>query len=397
VQILIVTSADETVGGVPYVIGNLARHLQKRGHEIIFLYSGTSLSFKRKTTQWGFTGFSLNLQVPFGERHPIISLPLFAFRFPVALVQLIRFIHKHRIQVINVHYPAECFFYFALCREILPIKLITSVHGADLLPGGRPRPFYPKTIELLLRASDRIVTPSNAHGQDIGRIFPQLRNKIACVHNGVDLTEFENVLRDSADSNRSPYILCVAMHNEKKGIDVLLRAFALVRNHKPELRLVLAGDGPLRPRLEDLARSLGIADKVEFLGRQGRIEVAELLRKCDVFVLPSRSEPFGVVLVEAMACRKPIVATTVGGIPEIIENRKNGILVRPDDHNALADALLNVLNDTTLRRDLAESGHATLQKRFRIEHTGSAYEKLFDSLLVDQKQKNLRSELQKSV
>jgi glycosyltransferase involved in cell wall biosynthesis len=108
----------------------------------------------------------------------------------------------------------------------------------------------------------------------------------------------------------------------------------------------------------------------------------DLLQGCQVFVLPSRSEPFGIVLVEAMACKKPVVSTTAGGIPEIIENQKNGILVEPDDYNALADALLKVLKDVNLRRDLGENGHATLRKRFRIEHTGSAYEALFSDLLV---------------
>src|SRR5262249_36764145 len=153
---------------------------------------------------------------------------------------------------------------------------------------------------------------------------------------------------DSISIQRSPYILCVAMHNEKKGIDVLLRAFALIHDKEPSLKLVLAGDGPLHGQLKDLASALGIANKVEFLGQQGRVQVVNLLHRCEVFVLPSRSEPFGIVLAEAMACKKPIVATTAGGIPEIIENQKNGILVEPDNEKALAEALITVLKDENL-------------------------------------------------
>src|SRR5262249_41773578 len=253
VRILLVTSADETIGGVPYVIGNLARHLNRRGHEVIFLYSGTTLCPRKKITQWGFTGFDLNLQMPFGDRHPIISLPLFLLRFPVGLFQLIRLIQKYRIQIVNIHYPAECFFYFAICRRILPIRLITSVHGADLFPDGMPRATYPKTIKVLLGSSDRIVAPSNAYREDVASVFPQLRGKIICIHNGVDLAEIGNRSCDSPSINRPPYILCVAMHNEKKGIDVLLHAFAQIQDKEPKLRLVLAGDGPLRSRFEDLA------------------------------------------------------------------------------------------------------------------------------------------------
>src|SRR5215831_2894593 len=277
VRILLVTSVDETTGGVPYVIGNLARHLNRRGHEVIFLYSGTTLCPRKKITQWGFTGFDLNLQMPSGDRHPIISLPLFLLRFPVGLFQLIRLIQKYRIQIVNVHYPAECFFYLAICRRILPISLITTVHGADLFPDGIPRAAYPKAIKWLLDLSDRIVAPSRAYADDVSRVFPQLRDKIVSIHNGVDLAELANRSCDSVSIQRPPYILCVAMHNEKKGIDVLLRAFALIHDKEPSLKLVLAGDGPLHGHLKQLAAALGIGDKVVFLGRQGRAQVANLL------------------------------------------------------------------------------------------------------------------------
>jgi glycosyltransferase involved in cell wall biosynthesis len=381
VRILLVTSADETIGGVPYVIGNLARHLNRRGHEVIFLYSGTTLCPRKKTTQWGFTGFDLNLQMPFGDRHPIISLPLFLLRFPVGLFQLIRLIQKYRIQIVNIHYPGECFFYLAICRRILPIRLITTVHGADLFPDGIPRAAYPKAIKWLLDLSDRIVTSSNAYREDVASVFPQLRGKIVLIHNGVDLAELGNGSCDSASIKRPPYILCVAMHNEKKGLDVLLRAFALIHHKEPSLKLMLVGDGPLRGQLEDLASTLGIAKKVEFLGRQGRTQVADLLHSCEVFVLPSRSEPFGIVLVEAMACKKPIVATTAGGIPEIIENGRNGILVEPDDSNDLAKAIIVLLKDRELRLMLGKDGYETVHTRFSSHNTGLKYETLFADVL----------------
>jgi glycosyltransferase involved in cell wall biosynthesis len=167
------------------------------------------------------------------------------------------------------------------------------------------------------------------------------------------------------------------MHNEKKGIDVLLRAFAQIRDREPQVRLVLAGDGPLRSRLEDLARSLGIGDRVEFLGRQERAQVADLLHGCRVFVLPSRSEPFGIVILEAMACAKPVVATSAGGIPEIIESGKNGILVEPENPKALAEAVMTALKDETLRLEIASNGYLTVQERFCSENTGAAYEAVF--------------------
>ncbi len=386
-RILIVTSGDETIGGVAYMVGNLARQLKDRGHDIIFFHIGNTLFPAHKITRWSFPGFELNLQMPLGERHPIVSLPLFLLRFPVGLFQLIRLIRKYRIEIINIHYPAECFLYFAICRRFLPIKLITSVHGADLFPGGITLAAYPKALKWLLNASDRIVTSSKAFEQDVVRVFPKLKDKMVCIHNGVDFAELMNCSRDSVSIQRPPYILCVAMHNEKKGIDVLLRAFALIQDKDPALTLVLVGDGPLRGELEDLASALGIANKVAFLGRQGRIQVANLLHGCEVFVLPSRSEPFGIVLVEAMACKKPIVATTAGGIPEIIDNQKNGILVEPDDERALAKALVTVLEDENLRNSIAAKGYSTARERFPLDKTGTGYEALFVGLTADQTKK----------
>jgi glycosyltransferase involved in cell wall biosynthesis len=121
---------------------------------------------------------------------------------------------------------------------------------------------------------------------------------------------------------------------------------------------------------------------VTFLGWKGRAQVAELLHGCEVFVLPSRSEPFGIVLLEAMACKKPIIATTVGGIPEIIEDGKTGILVEPDNPDALAKALIALLRNPALRRTIARNGYVTVRERFRCENTGAAYEAAFRNLLA---------------
>ena len=109
--------------------------------------------------------------------------------------------------------------------------------------------------------------------------------------------------------------------------------------------------------------------------------MAKLIQGCEVFVLPSRSEPFGIVLTEAMACKKPVVATTVGGIPEIIKDGTDGILVQSDNPNALAEALLNVLHNQALRLSIANNGYMTVVKKFNSEKTCSSYEALFADLV----------------
>src|SRR4029079_19216509 len=130
-------------------------------------------------------------------------------------------------------------------------------------------------------------------------------------------------------------------------------------------------DGPLRGELEALTRSLGIWERVRFLGRKGRPQVADLMQRCEMFVLPSRAEPFGIVLIEAMACRKPVIATRVGGIPEIIEDGQNGILVEPDNPEKLAEAIIRVLKNRDLQTSLANCGYAVVHERFSSEAMGT--------------------------
>lgn len=385
-RVLLVVSSDEEVGGVPYVVGNLARYLKQRGHDVAFLIPGRATLLRETLTKWGFPGFELNLQMPFGERHPLISLPLFTLRFPIALYQLIRLIHGRRIQVVNPHFPADCFCYLALCRWLVGIRLVTSVHGADVFPGGNPKVRYSWASRCLLRASDLITAPSQAFRRDLLALFPHLDGKTTAIHNGVNLEELRAPSHtDDGQFSFGRYLLCVAAHNEKKGIDTLLRAFKRVHAAHPSVTLVLVGDGPLRTQLEELAASLGIRERVVFLGQRGRADVASLLHGCDVFVLPSRSEPFGIAVIEALACRKPVVSTTAGGIPEIIQSGVNGVLVEPDDAKALADAIARVLASPDLQRLMTDNGDSTVRNRFLSEQTGAAYEEAYSSLCFRQR------------
>src|SRR5262249_36480651 len=155
----------------------------------------------------------------------------------------------------------------------------------------------------------------------------------------------------------------------------------LLLTSDPSLRLVLAGDGPMRGELETLASSLAIRNQIEFLGAKGANDIVCRLLLDKKLVLPSREELFGIVIIEAMSCKKPVVASSVGGIPEIIEHEKNGILVEPENPAALADGLRRVLLNNDLKRALAENGYSSVMERFCFTHTGSAYETAFTSLL----------------
>lgn len=382
-NVLFVAPSDEPFGGVISVVGHLARHFRQCGHNVIFVHPEETDRPRRVTTSWGFQGYRLNLRPPTWAARPIRSRVAFGVYFPLIMYHLVRLLRRHRIQIVNVHFPYDAFVYFALCTRLLRIPLVVSVHGADLFPGGQSIRRYPYSLRLLLRWASRVVAPSRAFLEDCLRVFPQLQPKATFIHNGVDLDELTPAPLPDPPAGATPYLLCIATHNEKKAIDTLLKAFAIIADTEPRLSLFLAGDGPLRGALENLSHALGLDGRVRFLGWQPRPDVLRLLHGCEALVLPSRSEPFGIAVLEAMACQKPVVATAVGGIPEIIENDHSGILVEPDNPAALADALLALFRDGPRRARLATNGYSTVIDRFRWQHTGSAYESLFSNVSAD--------------
>jgi len=295
-RILLVVPQDEEIGGVASAVGNLARYLAGQGHQVFFFHPTSAIRIKRKTTKLGFPGFELRLQMPFGERHTAISLLAFVFLFPIVMCQLIWLIHRYRIQIINIHYPADFFVYFALCRRLLPVALVTSIHGAEVFPDGKPQSRNSRELRPILSSSDWIVAPSKRFQQDFLSVFPQFSAKSMVIHNGINLAEFDGPSAETLSGCQGSYVLCISAYKEQKAIDVLIRAFRLVLDKHPSLRLVLVGRGPLRESLEDLAISLGIQQQIDFLGVKARNEVAGLLRGCKVFVLPSRFETFGIVI-----------------------------------------------------------------------------------------------------
>ena len=193
--------------------------------------------------------------------------------------------------------------------------------------------------------------------------------KIAVVPLGVDTAEFgfaeagEGAKRKLGLAGRT-VILYVGRLDPVKGMDVLLRAFASVSKTRPETVLVIKGTGTLGPSLMELSKRLGISDSTKFISDWPRADLPELYAACDVFVLPSVREAFGLVGLEAMSTGRAVVASRVGGIQDFVVPGETGLLARPGDPVALADALAAVLDDDELRRRMGRRGRELAEKEF---------------------------------
>jgi glycosyltransferase involved in cell wall biosynthesis len=234
--------------------------------------------------------------------------------------------------------------------------------------------------------TDRTITISDALRSFHLRQSGVDQSRVTTIHYGYD--PLPAAAPDPGDARRElglpedvPVILAVGRLVEQKGHDVLLRAVPLMRRTPAEPHVAIVGEGDRRTALAALARDLGIATRVHLMGWRG--DVPRLMRAATLLAHPARWEGFGLVLLEAMAARLPIVATAVSAIPEIVETDQSGVVVPPDDPPALAQALDRLLGDPPLCARLADRAHRRLTAQFSPVRMVRAHEELYDAAMRD--------------
>lgn len=258
------------------------------------------------------------------------------------------------------------------------VNLVAVTPGAWRVDGGSPVVWAARDIADRVTRSrvGRFVAVSHSVARTLERSGVRAR-KIVVIPNAVDTEALERL----ADSplpdglpDGSPLIVCAARLEPVKGVEYLIRAAASI----PGGSIVVVGDGSERPGLESLATELGVSARVTFLNSVPHL--APLLRRADVVVLPSLSEGLPLVVLEAMALARPVVATAVGGVPDLIVDRENGMLVPPADAGALGGAIATLLCDPMLARRVASGGHETVHASYTIATLSDAYVRLFAEL-----------------
>jgi L-malate glycosyltransferase len=206
-------------------------------------------------------------------------------------------------------------------------------------------------------------------------------DRIVVVRNGVDLAEFDRAARRApeAPAPEAGAVVCIAnMHHPVKGQTDLLMAMKEVLRARPDAHLVLVGDGVRRPHLEAIARQLGIADRCHLVGH--RLDAPSILSRAAVAVSASYAEGISNAILEAMSARLPVVATAVGGSPELVRDGVNGFLVPPGAPAALARGLLDLLANAQLRKRMGEKGRRIVEREFSVEQMRASYDALYEDL-----------------
>jgi glycosyltransferase involved in cell wall biosynthesis len=299
----------------------------------------------------------------------------------------LRLLGRRRPSLIHAHFGIEGAAALRMAVQ-LGIPLVTTFHGFDATLKthamlGSPAWFrYPLMRRKLAREGNLFLCASLFIRQKLLETgFPESRTHTHYI--GVDC----RTIRPRADFEEKPLILHVARLVEVKGTRYLLRAFATVARKYHRVRLLIIGDGPLRRQLHALTASLGMRDRVEFLGALPHGAVLSWMRKAAMLVLPGirtatgREEGLGMVLLEAAATGLPIVGSRVGGIPECMLEGETGFLVPERDADALARRMAELLEDPVRRHRMGTAGRALVEDRFDIDRQTAVLENFYDSLL----------------
>ena len=281
------------------------------------------------------------------------------------LLPLVRGIDQHTpFHLIHAHGALPCGYAALLISNALGIPYLVTVHGLDAYStrqvGGVSGRWCESVSQRVYQGARRVICISKRVRDEVetrGKCFTEV------VYNGVDPHFFS-----PGPIGKEPVILAIGNLNPIKGHDTLLRAVAVLIEEFPALRCEIVGDGEQREQLSRLAGHLNISDKVTLVGRISRKQVAEAIRRCTIFALPSRYEGLGCVYLEAMAARKPVVACRGQGIEEIIENGRNGFLVEPDNPPALAEVLTALLRNSGARERIAAAGQSTVLQNLTLAH-----------------------------
>jgi N-acetyl-alpha-D-glucosaminyl L-malate synthase BshA len=373
-----------SVGGSGIIATELGKTLASRGHSVHILSSDTPFRF-------GDYQPGLNFHRVDTPSYPLFREPQYLLSLTNKIVQVAR---HERLDVVHAHYAIPHATAAYLARQILAATdrgtvpcNITTLHGTDITLLGSD-PSYSETVAFCIDQSDGVTAVSQSLKTDtvreLGvqidiRVIP---NFLDCaVHRHVDATSLrKRLIREGEKA-----VIHVSNFRPVKRTTVVVEIFARIRAAMPA-RLLMVGGGPDRDRAEAVARGLGLSDEVDFLGEQE--QVMPLLSASDLFLLPSSQESFGLAALEAMACEVPVVASRVGGLPEVIEHGRTGFLLPPDDFDAMSEAAIAILSDEPARRKMGAAAAEMVRERFGADRIVTMYERFYEEMLSATRRKS---------
>jgi len=369
-----------SVGGSGVVATELAKALATRDHDVHLISS--DLPFRLGEFQAGLHFHQV--QTP---TYPLFREPQYLLSLANTIVQVAR---EHDLDIIHAHYAVPHATAAYLAREVLRSRagsraprVITTLHGTDITLVGND-PSYSQIVAFSIDQSDAVTAVSESL-RDATRTELGIRRDIAVVPNFLDCAVHRRTpvpgLRKRFDGgdDRTRIVIHISNFRPVKRVNAVVEIFDRIRRRVPS-RLLLVGDGPELATAHRMAQELGISGLVHAAGAQQ--DVLPLLSIADVFLLPSAQESFGLAALEAMACEVPVVASNVGGLPEVIEDTISGFLHRPDDLDGMASSAIALLTDPERHREVARAAYRRAHDLFCVERIVPLYESLYSTVIT---------------
>jgi len=362
VRVLLISSQKNWGGGEAWML-SAALGLAHRGHCISLVCQPSSALAEHALAE-GFRPEIVRLRGDFD---------------PLVIARLYRLIRRHRIQMVCGNMGKEIRL-AGLAARLAHIPCIRR-RGSDMR---YPNKWRHRLVDRCL--VDLIIVNSRATRKTLLQGNPWLpAEKLRLIYNGIALPSGggsavrDEVLKEFDLGRAGPILGVVGLKKERKGHRFLFQALPRILKEYPRLSLLVVGEGALRERLEVMTRRLDIDRHVRFTGF--RDDIPRLMEAMDIVVLPSKNEGFGYVLAEAMSRSKPVVASRISSIPEVVEEGLTGLLVPPGDVSALGDALLDLLRDPRKARRMGLAGRRRVERHFSLERMLDEVERLFEEVI----------------
>jgi N-acetyl-alpha-D-glucosaminyl L-malate synthase BshA len=366
-----------SIGGSGIIATELGKRLASRGHRVHVLSSDTPV--RLVDYQPGLSFHRVE-----STSYPLFREPQYLLSLANKIVQVSR---DERLDIVHAHYAIPHATAAYMARQILAAggpsvpRVVTTLHGTDITLLGGDRS-YSEIVAFSIQQSDAVTAVSQSLKADTYQEL-NVSGEIRVIPNFIDCSVYRRrevgELRRKLAPKGEKIVIHVSNFRPVKRVPVVVDVFARVRRQVP-CRLLLVGDGPDLVEASRLARALDVADDVEFLGEQE--QVVPLLSAADAFLLPSTQESFGLAALEAMACRVPVVASRVGGLPEVIDDGETGFLHVPGDLSGMAASTLRLLTDAPLQAKMAQSARHAAKSRFCDDRIVPIYEAYYEEILA---------------
>jgi len=365
-----------TYGGSGVVATELGKALADRGHQVHFVSNSLPARLDVFRENLYFHEVSM-VHYPLFEHSPYV----------LALTgKLVEVVREQKLDLLHVHYAIPHATAAHLAREILAgqgirVKVITTLHGTDITLVGKD-PNYAPVVSFAIQQSDAVTAVSDFLRDETHRYF-DCRKKVITVPNFVDLHRFTPSVRPGLRERFCPaghrLLIHISNFRRVKRIDRVVEWFHRISDQVPS-SLLMVGDGPELPRAEQSVREGGLTGKVHFIGRQDPVE--SLLGVSDLLLLPSETESFGLAALEAMACGVPVMSSDAGGLPELIEDGRCGILVPENGQEQGIQKAVALLSNPTM---LEQFRQASIRRAsdFSLDRVLPLYEALYRKVLEE--------------